>query len=278
MAFPKPIDGSKLPLDTKGDLIVFGKKNERLPVGTNGQVLTADSAQSLGVKWATPASGGSIPERWYTPKDADEGYDDEFDDGSIDADWNAVDVPSYANTWFEVAGIKGLSLLTAAGKGSYKITGLLRSMGTMTAPCFIETAVKGDSRLFNYPGLGLIFADGVTYDAGTQVIFMGPMPGGYRSLFRYTKYNTRESYADLQSQEAAIRDRLYMRFYWSAANTFSTYISPNGIVWAPMHSAVSLTCSPTYFGLCVSGLDNDTYPIVGDFAYFRARSGAPANG
>lgn len=59
MAFPKPIDGSKLPLDTKGDLIVFGKKNERLPVGTNGQVLTADSAQSLGVKWATPASGGS---------------------------------------------------------------------------------------------------------------------------------------------------------------------------------------------------------------------------
>lgn len=59
MAFPKPIDGSKLPLDTKGDLIVFGKKNERLPVGTNGQVLTADSAQALGVKWATPSGGAS---------------------------------------------------------------------------------------------------------------------------------------------------------------------------------------------------------------------------
>lgn len=45
------------PLTTKGDLISFSTVNARLAVGSNGQVLTADSAQTLGVKWATPTTG-----------------------------------------------------------------------------------------------------------------------------------------------------------------------------------------------------------------------------
>lgn len=44
------------PTTTKGDIIVSnGTDNIRIAVGTNDQVLTADSAQASGVKWATPS-------------------------------------------------------------------------------------------------------------------------------------------------------------------------------------------------------------------------------
>jgi len=45
------------PLTTKGDLLGFSSADARIPVGANGYVLTADSTQTLGVKWAAPSGG-----------------------------------------------------------------------------------------------------------------------------------------------------------------------------------------------------------------------------
>jgi hypothetical protein len=60
--------------DTKGDLAAATGADaaSKLAVGSNGQVLTADSTQSTGLKWATPASGPSwsqitnVPGTTYT--------------------------------------------------------------------------------------------------------------------------------------------------------------------------------------------------------------------
>lgn len=48
------------PLTTKGDIVAYSTFNQRLGVGTNGHVLTADSTVAQGVKWAA-AAGGSSP-------------------------------------------------------------------------------------------------------------------------------------------------------------------------------------------------------------------------
>lgn len=47
---------ASLPLTVKGDLLGYDTAVNRVPIGTNGQVLTVDSVTALGLKWATPTT------------------------------------------------------------------------------------------------------------------------------------------------------------------------------------------------------------------------------
>jgi len=52
--------GATSPLTTKGDLYTYSTSDARLPVGTNGYTLVADSAEATGLKWAAPAGGSTF--------------------------------------------------------------------------------------------------------------------------------------------------------------------------------------------------------------------------
>lgn len=76
--------GSSSPLTTKGDIYVYSTANTRLPVGTNGQVLKADSTQTTGLAWGS--ADNVTPD---THPSAPTAYDDEFEGAAISAAWTA---------------------------------------------------------------------------------------------------------------------------------------------------------------------------------------------
>lgn len=55
--------GGASPLTTKGDIFTYDTANARLPVGTNGYVLSANSATATGLEWV---AGGGGPLEWAT--------------------------------------------------------------------------------------------------------------------------------------------------------------------------------------------------------------------
>ncbi len=55
-----PVSSGGVSVTTKGDLQGFSSVAARIPVGSDTQVLTADSSQTLGLKWAAPAAGHTV--------------------------------------------------------------------------------------------------------------------------------------------------------------------------------------------------------------------------
>ena len=241
--------------------------------GSTGQILSKKSGNDYDTQWGTIAL---CPERWCIPSGTDLGYDDEFSDGAIDANWIPVDKPGSVASWYEPVNIKGLSVVAPASKGTTVISAILKPLDSLTYPLYIETAILQTAKEFNYPASGLILADGTTYGAGKQIL-LGDV-NHVVSFTALTNFNTRSSFVDCARETEDMLGRIYMRLFWSESNKFSAYFSPDGIVWYKSHSDISITMTPTHFGLAQINYGSAPNDVLANFAYIRVRSGIPING
>lgn len=105
-------------LTTKGDLLSWGSAPSRLGVGSNTQVLTADSTQALGIKWAAAASGTggvSVKTADYTAVSGDNGTLLVMNSASVHTITLPASPPSA--TWFIAIQNIGAGTLTVSRNG-----------------------------------------------------------------------------------------------------------------------------------------------------------------
>ena len=140
-------------LDAKGDLIsaTAADTPARLAVGTNGHVLTADSTQATGLKWAAAASGATLVGCQLTKSAVQalanqtevaitfngETWDtDAFHDNSTNN--TRITIPSGKNGKYQLNGVVSLE----SGTGNYYV--LIKKNGAVwNYPITIPTAGSG---------------------------------------------------------------------------------------------------------------------------------------
>ena len=127
------------PLTTKGDLFGFDTADARIPVGTNGHILTADSTESLGVKWAAPASGVTFAGASVTNVSTSTISVSNATDTAVTFDTEQYDTDAYHSTATNTS-----RFTIPAGKaGKYLLTGLIRWDANTTNKRFLQFFKNG---------------------------------------------------------------------------------------------------------------------------------------
>ena len=119
----------------------------------------------------------------------------------------------------------------------------------------------------NFNIAGLIFADGTTYNSGSQVAFyISPNEGQLRQNI-FTNYNTQGTGVGFTFNNPAGASDILLRLKYNGSNSWSGYVSPDGISWA-LISTFSRTLTPTAVGFFVTTWGGAA-PYVWSLRYFR---------
>jgi hypothetical protein len=283
MAWIPDVSGTLPAATTKGDIAVYnGTSWVRVGTGANDTVLTADSAQSAGVKWAAGGGGGSadldrFDRRKFARVDGTSAHtlDDEFTSDSS-ADYTLVEDTSPNVTWSIADG--AMRVLNPGGDATAEFHAILKSLDSLSSPVTIEA-------MFTHiaPGTaamaGICFTNGTTFGAGSQV---GPVIRleqtgniGHLRFQRHTGFNTQSAAGEVQLPE---QQCYLLRLVWVSSNSFRTLYSTDGYHWIDMGLAdASFTMTPTHFGVWCSTWSSSEKQAM-SVHYLRVYESAAAEG
>lgn len=218
---------------TKGDLQGFSTVAARIPVGNNNEVLTADSTQTLGVKWAA-ASGTNV-----TTKGDLQTYSTTGDRLAVGANGTVLTPDSAQTTGLKwVAPIKSIYL--SAGGG----------MPSTSTPCVGATTFEQASNYNIMYGLGFVhtsntYADWVVvmpenYNASTVTakayftIPAGAITTSNTVIFKIAG----RAYGNSETLDAAMGTAVATTYTFTASDT------NNDLLISPATSAITIAGTP----------------------------------
>lgn len=209
-------------------------------IGFSGGTLTAS------------ASGGPVPGidprsalySLFTPS----GIDDEFNDGSFSG-WTAVNdgvtVPTVTEAYDRV------SIMHPGGGAAARLCAYMKTQTPATNSMIeIGFTMMGRGQSFNI--CGLIFADGNTYNAGTQVVwYLSPQETQF-VRGPVTGYNATTGMTGLSSPSRTFPRINLLRFKYEGSNNWSGWTSCDGQQWTNVTGTFARTLSPTHVGFFVT--------------------------
>lgn len=236
-----------------------------------------DGTLDLAAAGGGGGGGGGVgnDRRWNAA--ASETSIDEFNDDSLDAAWTRVDGTGAASgnaTWTEEADV--LSAGQLGGDTSAKLHGLVRPLtgagGSLAVGDAFITCVTIQWPFVTYGVAGLVLSDNAAFGSGTQVwsILYGTSTANLTAATR-----SASGWTDATTDTAAVKvpaAPTFLRLVMTAANTWRTDVSPDGVTWVKGSSTRAVTVTPTHVGLVTTSYGTST-KAVHSYEFLRRVAG-----
>ena len=247
------------PLTTKGDLFGYSSVAARVPIGTDTYVLTADSTQTLGLKWAAPSAGsGGKVLILDNPPASPSTYDDEFPGSSLDVKWTNPLTSASGQTNTVTVANGGLifepatSGTSSTGKHVFGISQASPNVSFTVMAKLGENYGGSDIR----SGVFVAKASGSAYICGPFLQDQQPGDIGVTSYSATADWSSYDGH--LQGANAVIGTATgshflptWAKIVWdSGGGTLTFYVSQNGMTWSKFDTRSSIS-QPTVMGICI---------------------------